>query len=192
MEYNNMVKIYKIIFIITLFILLSYSVFAFGVSSPYWDENPLYLKPGETKEVTMILQNMVGEDDIKMTGELNSGSEIAVLINPGIIYDVPLGSNNVPVNLRITVPEDAKPGKEWQVGVLFKTIADNTGGVGISGGISKGFKVIVKEEQEVSSEASRTEGKQTLTQFIILLVILIVLGLIIKYFYKGKHNKNDR
>ena len=67
-----MVKIYKIIFSITLFILLSYSVFAFGVSSPYWDENPLYLKPGETKEVTMILQNMVGEDDIKMTGELNS------------------------------------------------------------------------------------------------------------------------
>lgn len=187
-----MVKTYKILFSTILFILLSYSVFAFGVSSPYWDENPLYLMPGETKEVTMVLQNMVGEDNIKMTGELNSGSEIAVLINPGIIYDVPLGSSNVLVNLRITVPEDAKPGKEWQVGVLFKTIADNTGGVGISGGISKGFKVIVKEEQEVSSEASKETGMQTLTQFIILLVILAALGLIIKYFYKGRHNKNDK
>lgn len=179
-----------IIFSIILLVTLSYFVNAFGVSSPYWDENPLYLQPGETKEIVMILQNMVGGEDITMIGNLNSGNEIAKITDESLTYEVPLGVSNVPVHLRITMPSNAKPGDEWQVGIEFKTIAPNTGGVSIGGAISKGFKVIVPEKPSVSAEVPKVVQTSAIG-FIILVIILVILLVVIKYFYKGKKQKDD-
>lgn len=185
-----MVKIEKIILSIFILSILSFNVYAFGVSSPYWDENPLIMNPGETKEVTMILQNMVGDKDITMMANLNSGHDIATLMDQSTSYNVPLGVSNVPVKLSITIPQDARSGQEWQVGISFKTVAENTGGVSIGGAVDKGFKVIVAEPPKVSAEVSKTkQSPVTLTGFIILVAILIVLILIIKYFYKSKEHK---
>ena len=167
--------------------MLSFNVKAFGVSSPYWDENPLFVKPGETKEVTMILQNMVGSEDLIMIAELKGGKEIAIITDPSTTYNVPLGINNVPVHLRINIPEDAKPSQSWNIGVSFTTVTPATGGVGLAGAIVKGFPVKVIEEAKPTIIPKVSEG---LTGFIILIIILVILMLIIKYIYKGKENKN--
>lgn len=185
-----MVKIERII-ILFLFVLLllSFNVNAFGVSSPYWDENPLLMRAGETRDVVMSLQNMVGGEDVTVNAELDSGKEIAVLTDTDTIYKVPIGNSNTPIKLKITIPEDAKPGQEWQVGLSFKTNAPNTGGVGISSGISKGFKVKVIENPKTggatTNPISLSLSGQTLG-FLILVVILIILMLALKYFHKKR------
>ena len=168
--------------------MISFNVNAFGVSSPYWDENPLLMYAGETKDVVMSLQNMVGGEDMTVNADLDSGKEIAVLTDINTVYQVPIGNSNTPVKLKITIPEDAKPGQEWQVGLSFKTNAPNAGGVGISSGVSKGFKVKVIENPkavETTNPISLSLSGQTLG-FLILIGILIILMLALKYFHKKR------
>ena len=173
-----------------LLIILSYNVNAFGVSSPYWDENPLYVNPGEIKEVTMSLQNMVGGGDIKAVAVLDSGKEIASLLDKSTTYNIPLGNSNVPVHLKISVPQNAKPKQEWQVGVAFNTVVENNQGVGVGSGVSKGFKVIVKEPiTSVSGKVTKPILSSQLLGFLILVIILIILSLIIKHFHKKREKK---
>ena len=136
----------------------------------------------------MVLQNMVGNEDLTVLGEVDSGKGIMRITDQIATYSVPLGASNVPVNLRITVPEDAQPGQEWQVGVSFKTISENTGGVSIGAGISKGFKVIVKEEPNTSFISTPEFSTQT-TGFLVLAAVLVILVLIIKRFHKKREDK---
>ncbi|MBS3160591.1 hypothetical protein J4213_02720 [Candidatus Woesearchaeota archaeon] len=150
-----MVNIKILVWSIFLLVILSYSVDSFGVSSPYWDENPLYLNPGESKEFEMVLQNMVGDQDITVIAELNSGSEIASLMDESTTYNIPIGNSNTPVKIKINIPEDAKSGQEAPSGTA------------VGGALS-----------------TQTLG------FLVLVIALIILVLIIKYFHKKKENKN--
>src|SRR3989344_48574 len=97
-----------------------------GVSSPYWDENSLYVKAGDVKEFSYLLQNMVGSEDMQMQVSLEGNSGIMQFAENKSIYDVPYGSSDIPVKMRVIIPENAKPGDEWQVGVRFTTISSNT------------------------------------------------------------------
>ena len=54
MKYTN------ILTALILGVFLISGVSAFAVSSQYWDDNPVSMNPGETKEITILLQNMAG------------------------------------------------------------------------------------------------------------------------------------
>ena len=180
----------KIIYLsIIALIILSFNVSSFGISSPYWDENSLYVSPGEVKEVIMVLQNMppAGTENIIANVDLNSGYEIAEITDKERKYSVPLGSNNVPVHIKIMIPDDAKPKQEWQVGVSVRTVADNQGGVGIGSGVNKGFKVIVKE---ITVEGNNKKPSN-FNGVLLMLGVLIIIVLLIKYIYKGKNKHNS-
>ncbi len=166
--------------------ILALNVNAFGISSPHWDENPLSLYPGDVKEFTMVLQNMVGGEDITVEAKVNSGHDIMKITDQSTIYKVPLGSNNIPVHLKVTVPQDAKAGEEFQVGVSFKTIADNKGGVALGTEVSKGFKVkIIEKQPEVSAQASKQNLEiQPLFGFIIGIIALAILLIVLRKFHK--------
>ena len=185
-----MVKSNKIkIIILSIFLLsiLSYNVTAFGISSPYWDENPLTVHPGDVKEFNMILQNMVGDEDLTAEAKVNSGKDIMSILDQNTIYKVPLGSNNIPINLRVTVPQNAKPGQEFQVGVSVKTIAGNNGGVSLGSAVDKGFKVKVIEQPKPSTQATKTSKiNSSIAGFIILIIILVLLIFIVRKFHKVK------
>ncbi len=188
------IKNLKIIILsIFLLVMLSLNVNAFGISSPYWDDNPLYVQPGETKEFSMSLQNMAGGEDIIMTAELNSGKEIATLTGQSTTYNVPLGSSNVPVYLKIIIPKDAKPKQEWQVGISFKTASKNTGPVTIGGAVDKGFKVIISEPKTTSESVNTKANKQIisskLTGFLALVIVLIIILVLVSYFRKKRVKK---
>ncbi len=178
-------KIKMIILWIFLLVILAFDADAFGVSSPYWDENPLIVNPGDTKEFQMILQNMVGGEDITAEAKVNSGKDILSIADQNTIYKVPFGGNNIPVNLKVSVPENAKPGQEFQVGVSFKTVADNSGGVAIGTAVDKGFKVKIAEKPRVTSQSSKTNfNVQPLFGFIIGIAILIILFFILRRYHK--------
>ena len=183
----------KWVFVVLLIIfslISALSVNAAGVSSPYWDENPMYVHSGDIKEFSYLLQNMVGNEDIKMQVSLEVDSGIMQFAENKSIYDVPLRSSDVPVKMIVTIPENAKPGDEWEVGVRFTTVSSNTEGkaVVIGSAFSKGFKIIVEEPkpEEVSGGAVKDLLSSKELSFIILLAVLIILVLVVKYFYKKK------
>jgi len=178
-----------------LLIISSFNVSSSGVSSPYWDENPMYAQPDEVKEFSYTLQNMVGTENIQMKAETEGDKNIIHLVDTNTIYNVPIGSSDVKVPVKITVPKDAKEGDEFQVGVRFTAISENKGQpVTIGAAFSKGFKVIVGKPTPIVNENTNAEvGKSLLSNqvigFLILVVILIILLFAIKYFHKKRENK---
>jgi hypothetical protein len=119
------------------------TIAAFGVSSPYWDGNPLTMARGETKTVNLNLQNMVGEKDVNVKAELKQGSNITSLSEE--TFTVKAGTSNTMVPLKITMPKDAAPGEVKKVSIEFKTLSDAEG-IAMGTGMSVYFDVIANEE----------------------------------------------
>lgn len=174
----------KIIFsvltlLFTLILLISF-VNASGVSRPYWSANPLKLAPGESTIVTLSLQNMVGGGNIIFSASLTSGSEIATLIDDNTDYLVPFGSNNVPVNIRVEIPEDTELQSSYNVGVSLREVSSGEGGmVRLASGISTSFPVqIVGFEESVKREGEAAVSPQP-TKPISIPVIWIIIGIVL-------------
>src|SRR3989344_3562730 len=121
-------KIIITLFGIILLAMISFNVNAAGVSSPYWDDNPLYVYSGQVVEFQYTLQNIVGDQNLKMQATVEGDSSIISLIDSNTIYDVPFGRSDIPVNVKITVPSNAQMGQEWQVGLRFDTVESTVEG----------------------------------------------------------------
>ena len=150
-------------------------VSAIAVSAPYTPKSPLSMYPGESKTFTLTLQNMAGEEDVKFDASVAQGSEIVSLVRGNKEYLVPIGSNNVPVEVKVKVPKNAEVGTEYLAQVKFEPIplgTEEEGMVQLALGISGYFKVNVVEKPEGVKEGLST------TTWIIILVILIVLVLV--------------
>ncbi len=176
-----------------LIVIFSFNVNSVGISAPYWDDNPLYVQPGETKEFTYLLQNVIGNQDVKIKAELEGDPSIIKFLDQNNLYDVPFGKNDIPVKVEIKVPQDSKPGQEWQVGVRFTTTSASTNGnqVTIGTTYSKGFKVIVNELKIVPIAQNIKKGSSSnFLIYIILALILVGVMLIIYYSRKKKENIN--
>src|SRR3989344_4442304 len=114
----------KNVTIILLMLLVIPIIQAAGVATSYWDDNPLKLAPGETTIVSVRLQNSE-TDSIVLKATLES--EIVQLID-GPEYTVIKGTN-VPVNLRVTIPQDATVGTKYNVLINFQEISSGDGGM---------------------------------------------------------------
>ena len=83
---------YKKIFLFLLTgILLSSSIFAFAVSSQYYENNPMYLLPGETQDIKLMLQNHAGSEDVNVKVEVRDGGEIIELKELSDTFVIPKG-----------------------------------------------------------------------------------------------------
>src|SRR3989344_3817339 len=135
------------------------AAYAMGVSTPYWDTKPLNMVPGQSIEVELLLQNMVGGDDVTLVGKISKGEDIAVMTDPDKQYKVPFGEKNVPVHVRVTLPSTARVGYAPRiVGVSFREIAVQQGSmVQIGGGIGSSFPVVV-EAPQVSPTGAASGG----------------------------------
>jgi len=107
-------------------IIVVFSLFvnAFGVSSSYWKDNPLIMHSGQTEDVKLLLQNMVGEKDMKVKISIVEGNTIAKLLDKSDTYNIPFGVKDVPINIRITIPENAKIGNNLNVGVMILSLPE--------------------------------------------------------------------
>jgi len=149
---------------------------AFGVSSPYWNENPLKMARGESTTVNLNLQNMVGEGDVSVKVILIEGEDITYL--PQEIYTVKGGTSDTMIPLKIKIPKDAQPGETKKVKIEFKTIQGDTKGIVMGTGMTIAFDVIATSE--VASNSTKT---------IILAIAVIILALILWYLVKKKKKK---
>lgn len=174
---KNMEKIFT--FAIVLLIVAPFAS-AFGVSSPYWDEKPLVMYPGQSTELQLQLQNMVGNEDMKLTAYVVEGADIARLTDEETVYKVPLGKKDVKVNLKVDVPEAAKLYGSYSVKVQFKQIAEEQGGaVGLSGSVIQTIPVFIKSEEELGSQPVIVqEENKPMSLFPIFAIALVVLILV--------------
>jgi len=205
MKFNKL-----LISIIILIILFSFNTFAFAVTSYYWDKKPLFLDPGESIEIEAFgIQNMAGNEDMTMEVKQISGYDIAEILDESPIYDVPLGTKNNYVNMRITIPEDAQIGEEYNIGASFKKVQTAKGGnIQLRAGMTNNIVVIVgqridKTEQvpEVRiPEPPREDEKSVVIKAIkknysglgAVLVIFILIIIILFHRYESKKKTKRR
>ena len=171
-------------------LLISPLVSAFGATTPYWDDNPLIMYPGQTKDFALILQNMVGDEDLVLEAELVSGAEIATLVDEELEYSVPFGRKDINVNLRVTIPEDAAPGENYNIEVSFKeTPTDEKGEmVQMAGQVITNVPVIVKSESEVppEEETLQPEEKEKVFPTTAIVLLLVIIFVILVYILSKK------
>ncbi len=167
-------KIGMIVGAVGLLVMMSLFASAFGVSTSYWDENPLRIAPGESITVSLGLQNGGGgTEDITLRAELtNDGGGIATLVDEDLDYFVPVGGG-VGVPIRIELSEDAETGITHQITVSFTQVASGEGGmVRLTGGVVSNLPVEVVGEEE--SELYTPEAKKGLSGFWMIVIALAV------------------
>ena len=175
-----------------LFIMMAFIVSAFGISTPYWDDNPLKLAPGESKIVTLGLQNNVGDIDVTLKAVLtNDAGGIATIIDESLEYFVPLGGSAV-VSIKVEIAEDAvntDPLRE--IALSFTQIGvEGKGVVTLAGGFTSKFPVEIVgfEESELYVEPVPKE-KLFSANFLIILIILIAVVSAVIVFLNMRRNK---
>lgn len=161
-------------------------VSAFGASTPYWDENPLKLAPGESTIIELTLQNMVGAEDIVLTAKIdNDGDGIATLVDVDTIYSVPFGTEDVKVPIRVEVPETIERGGIRTVIVSFMQVSSTEGGmVGLSSGFTTKFIVnIVGVEDSVLFEPVLIREGVPMWGWLLAIIIIVIT---VFWIYKKK------
>lgn len=153
-------------------------VTSFGVSNFYYANNPLKMQGGETKEVTLLLQNMVGKEDFQARATIVSGSEIAKITDTGI-YQVPAETKDVPIKVVINTPKKAKVGEKYEIKIeVVATPKNSEGTITLSQGIATIIPIeIIKKE---------TSSKIII---IIITIIAIILACAILYILHRKSLK---
>lgn len=185
-------KLWLVIAILVLFTALAtlpLTVKAFGITSAYYSGNPLTLQPGETKTISLGLQNMVGEDNITLSADITKGAEIAKLVEEGKQYFVPLGTNNdIAIEMTITAPANDVIGKEYEVELTLTTVTSGEGG-GVVLGQSIGKTVpviIVSPTEEIKEKPSFPIGLVILLVVIVIIILVIIILLATKKKNKKK------
>ncbi|MEM3113336.1 MAG: hypothetical protein QXI33_02840 [Candidatus Pacearchaeota archaeon] len=202
---NKLIKLVYLITLILTFIFLSSFTYAYyAVSSPYWNENPLLMYPGESREISLNLQNCPDkspeckERDENITAQLLEGHEISKILS-GTSYFIPYSSTNESISIKVTIPESTELGSSYRILIRLSSQSPPSNGTiqfGTSYDIN--FPVLVKSREEIanlsriigSKITSEPEKKTNLAgilviSIIILLIIgiMLILGLII-YFYR--------
>ncbi len=168
-------------------ILLVSVVNAFGIAT-YGE--PVKVKPGESIDLTLSIQNMVGDQDYIVQSSIGTAEGITItLLDSSTSYNVPLGSE-IPVKFRVTVPQNARIGEQFTIGASFTAVPrESEGTLSLQSAI--GSKVII-EVAPISDDADKITPKippreipqKTNSTMIIILAIIAVL--IIGYFLARK------
>jgi hypothetical protein len=149
---------------VIVFFLVSFEmVLGFGIVSYYYKDNPLMMSPGEAREIEFgTLQNMLeNSQDMKFSVELVSGSEIASLLKTE--YEVLRKTQDVPVNIKVSIPKDAPEGKEYFITVKFKEISRSGEGemVEFTKTTTKSIPVFVRGQEKKEEFTGKIASKKT-------------------------------
>jgi uncharacterized membrane protein len=151
MKMNKTIKLTGIL--IGMIIFLSANMLAFAVSSQYWEENPLTMSPGESKEIKIVLQNMAGSENITTKGSISEGSEIAKIINAEDAYSVPAGQK-IQINIKVDIPEDAKITDQYNIKLTFTALVEQeSGAFSFGSSVKRQIPVNIIEKVQIEEES---------------------------------------
>lgn len=156
---------------------------ALGVSYSYYKDHPLLLAPGESANVPVNIQNLVGGEDVSVVMKITQGNEIAS--TSSTIYLLKAGTADTFSNVRIEIPSDAVVGKQYQVTLVLSTVNADTSGQMISVGtaIETSFpvKIIAAKVRPASPESESKIG-----WIVGLVVVLLVFWIAFRMMNKKK------
>lgn len=185
-----------ILCILAIFVLLASFISAFGVSSHYWGDNPLKLAPGESKEVVLGLQNMVGGEDLTLEAMVtNDEGIIASIADEKSIYSVPFGTKDREILVNVSVPGDAEAGKIYKVIVSLRQISTEGGGMlQITGGVTSTIpvQIVSFEESHKRVEEPPRIARQNGNLLIISTIVLLVVALTIFFVARRKIGRKQK
>lgn len=198
---RNMKHAYKtsgrILLAIILFLLASLTTTAFGIVMPYWEGRPLTMHPAETKDVSLKLQN-VGGDDLKLEVTLTQGSEIAKITDKSLVYEVPKGNTDTKINMRVSIPENDPVGKEYKIGISIKDISSKGAGmVQLTNTIDKTFDVVVETRSAIPKDGAVEMPKPAKDNnlwltVVIVLAILAIIAIALLFFARKQERQPKR
>lgn len=163
------------------------NVAAFAVSSTYWSGNPLQLSPGESKNFSIVLQNIGGTSDLTLKAKVTSGSEVLKITDSSDVYVVPAGEKLM-VNLQAVIPKGAEPGKTYDAKIDFSEMRQSSSGeFGFGTAIGQGFSIIVIPKTIVPSE-----GKSWIYLIVLGIAILLAAILVIVKLKKKKTHRKKK
>ena len=168
----------KLINLFVILILSSLIVNAFGVTLPYNPVNgygEIGLEPGQKQEIIFLLQNTVGDEDIKVQTSLKEGKEIAILENEGDIF-VPKHTKDTKIKIKLAAPKTATISNKWLVRVYFKELGSDQGGAAfLTTGIEQRFYVQVVAPPNFLDRLNRRLPfrVQDTIGFLVIVIILI-------------------
>ena len=167
--------------------------YAFGVNAPYWESNPLIMYPGQETEIQLTLQNMVGDEDMILSAEITTGKEIASIMDSSNKYTVPFGVKDLPVNIKIKIPEGVKVGDTKEIELTFREIVSDSGQmVQMSGSVGTKIPILIKSPEEIPSEENTETQTSSISWIPIIILVLVVIVILIIYFGKVKKDKSSK
>jgi hypothetical protein len=162
------------------FICFCINVNAFGIASPYLENNEMSVSPGESKDYKIELQNV---DPIEIKVKFFLESNITKIVDEKEFYFV---GNKTPIKeviLRVTLPENAKPGEEFKVKYGAYPLSSSDAPVSLSIRLNKEFTVkTIGEIQERS-----TKKESLIYPVAIITVILVTLSVVITLLLRKSH-----
>lgn len=182
------------------------ATYGLGLTSPFLGDS-VHMYAGETMVVTFMLQNMVGDKNLKVKVVLLEGGEIAALMDGKEVYDVPFGRKDIPINIKIDIPKE-NPQSEYPIAFSVVTVPPSPASpLQLATGLEKRFKATVEAgERPAQSPPPQTEAvpaptlekpgitisleTQTILVAGISIVVIIMLFIIVKH-HRAKH-KMDR
>ena len=173
---------YKLIAFSIIFLLEISLVLALGVNSPYWNENPLKMAPGETRDVAFNLENGINEQTAHAFVSLTQGDNIAQITSQ-TQFTIPPGNKDSRIILKISIPSGVPQGTSYTVEFSVKDSPEQqTGNVQLNKEYKVSFPVQIVGQSEVSpalqTTAQTNSGNKTYL-FIIGIVLVLALALII-------------
>ena len=153
-------------------------IFALGVSSPYWKDNPLEMVPGETRDVSFSLVNRADAETATAYVVIDDSAGIASL-KSGDIYTVAPGSTDNKVILEISIPEDAQIGETYNVKFSVSSAPEGEGTVQLS--LKYGVDFPVKVVTESNTPVLDNNEKSSNVMIVIILIILVLVILVVAF-----------
>jgi hypothetical protein len=172
-------KYFFVLLVVGLMVLPAIS--AVAISQDYHNLNPVRILPGESEDIIFgRFQNNEDADKI-LEITLVDDAGIGVLTSENLDnFVVSAKDMNVPLNMRISIPEDAVEGTSYNILVNYKDItpSDATGMVVIAYSETVSIPVIAGAQLEVPSDDVENE-EAGLLLWIAVIVGIILIGILI-------------
>ena len=183
---------YNLVLVIAFMIIVSFSVYAFGISYPYMEGDTLKLYPGQSYMFKLVVQNKDKED---MSVSIRIDSAIAKLVGPSEI-DVPGESYDTAAFFNITVPDNAQVGDIFNINYVVSPIGRGEGQIPLAVAYSRGFKVLVTEKpvglEEPTGQAINVPQGNPLPLGLIIPILVFVILIIVAIVWRKSHQVSER
>ncbi|MGV8141365.1 MAG: hypothetical protein ACP5NW_02905 [Candidatus Woesearchaeota archaeon] len=180
-ELKRGIIVFFSMFLILIF--LPSAALAFGIATPYIEDNTLKLRPGEEYIYRFAVQN--GEDkDYHVTIAYNVTEGIVGMMETYKV--IPRQTYDNTFEMLITVPRDAPQGKRYYITYSARPEVNDSGSVIMGVEIVrsliievKGDEVPVTAEDTSVQEASKTTYQEDTTKKYLMVVLIIIISIMV-------------